>query len=1075
MKRILINVLLLLSISPAYALNPYGFEQIVHIGHVFARSIVYDESTGLPLWAEYNDQGGHTKFNVDLELANNGRIVSGQNYRAYQAAYTEFATRYDNQVEIYTTEEFKAKINSGGFTTKDGQPIQNWDLNRLGPDVLSVAIPSQEKRLQYNANQIEKLYFPVDLKTHASVGPGITSVLIDATGVILKASEQRIGKLSAFYTKKGEEVADTTEYNSAKTLTSLYPNKYDILDPIEGIQIEGITGYVNGVTVSGSDGFYNLKALPSPCPGFSYFPELTATARLYYSNFNPKGYPAIPYYIEKKSYNGCIGYGANTQTPSSFLHVIATISATPENITRLNYPVAINVLAGNALIVGAAISDTEPTEYFADQSPMTDTIVHNDYDGDGQIDGAQRGDYNEEGIFILNADADKYGVYLTGSPREDNQPNFTRVIDTLKDVQHKGLVKVINKTELMQTDILVFRESTGQLITERSGLSESDLKHSKVIGRLQQDGNGNFSYTIAIRSTEDTAASKRKMINLQWQDWQAASQMNPELHAHKSDFIRNGEQLRIVAINRATGYIGTQIQELTGPKDGGDVTVPVKPIIMNPPNLKVWATRSYQPSGALSGADKRRNTISNEGAASTDDYVIEIHSNWLDENGFPLPAGLKDRGYTGRLVKVSIDPATTNDPYDTQITEFPIDPGKALQVLKFGEGEVGKYHYYLQVNGKTGAESNDFSTGNHTGVLRHRPNKYVPVKVPLFDESLTNVNKILQLQNNPDAKGTDSAFDWVYRPELSFSVVDLEVSSILLHSNDPEDDPLELINSTDPVISTADSAVEIFYNLLSSQFDRITPLDGEQTFILAFGEEEIEITVNSDGTPIKFTNLEHLAEIKPEDYMSIRLYLNEDSQNVLWDWAFTTMDLDMDSDNNNGYEEPDRTVKEEETEKQEGHPGKIIRLNDGDINQNDIPDFAEFEYIDSKGIKLNKKLVPFVVEIPGHVEIEEATIKFEYTGSDPLNIAQAPDPTDDTKVIYTPAEGSQRLWLKNADEKRNPLGISEGGDYVTPNAEYTLLQLGFENSKRIKILYIEGIRATEAGAATTRVYLEYQP
>jgi hypothetical protein len=209
--------------------------------------------------------------------------------------------------------------------------------------------------------------------------------------------------------------------------------------------------------------------------------------------------------------------------------------------------------------------------------------------------------------------------------------------------------------------------------------------------------------------------------------------------------------------------------------------------------------------------------------------------------------------------------------------------------------------------------------------------------------------------------------------------------------------------------------------------------------------------------------------------MSIRLYLNEDSQNVLWDWAFTTMDLDMDSDNNNGYEEPDRTVKEEETEKQEGHPGKIIRLNDGDINQNDIPDFAEFEYIDSKGIKLNKKLVPFVVEIPGHVEIEEATIKFEYTGSDPLNIAQAPDPTDNTTIVYTPAEGSQRLWLKNADEKRNPLGISEGGDYVTPNAEYTLLQLGFENSKRIKILYIEGIRATEAGAATTRVYLEYQP
>jgi hypothetical protein len=739
----------------------------------------------------------------------------------------------------------------------------------------------------------------VDLKSHASVGPAIKSVLIDATGEILKESELRIGKLSAFYTKKGEELEDATEYKNASSITSLFDHKYDILDPVAGVLIEGITGYIDGLTASDSSGFYNLTAFPTPCPGFDYFPELTAMARLYYSNFNPKGSPSIPYYLEKTSYNYCNGIYLKLANSGNIAGLMAAntilgiVSAAPENITRLNYPVAINVLAGNALIAGAAISDTEPTEYFAEESPMTDTIVYNDYDGDGFIDDAQRGDYNEEGVFVVNADADKYGVYLTGSPREDNQPNFTRVIDTLKDVKHKGLVKVINKTELMETDILVFRESTGQLITERSGLSETDLKHSKILGRLQQDDDGNFSYTIAIRSTEDTAASKRKWFNLKWQDWQAASQMNPELHGHKSDYIRNGEQLRIVAINRATGYIGTQIQELTGPRDGGDVTVPVKPIIMKPPNLKVWATRSYQPSGALSGADKRRNTISNEGAASTDDYVIEIHSNWLDENGFPLPAGLKDRGYTGRLVKVSIDPATTNDPYDTQITEFPINPGKALQVLKFGEGEVGKYHYYLQVNGKTGAESNDFSTGNHVGVLRHRPNKYVPVKVPLFDETITNVNKILRLQNNPDAKGTNAAFDWVYRPELSFSVVDLEVSSILLHSNDPEDDPLELINSTDPVISTADSAVEIFYNLLSSQFDRITPLDGEQTFILAFGEEEIEITVNSDGTPIKFTNLEHLAEIKPEDYMSIRLYLNEDSQNVLWDWAFSVDGINL--------------------------------------------------------------------------------------------------------------------------------------------------------------------------------------
>ena len=273
-------------------------------------------------------------------------------------------------------------------------------------------------------------------------------------------------------------------------------------------------------------------------------------------------------------------------------------------------------------------------------------------------------------------------------------------MDTQQDLQHKGLVKIISKDDLIKTDILVFRESTGQLITERSGLSSEDIKHSKIIGRLQQDANGNFSYTIAIRSTEDTAAARRKWVNTgSWQNWQALNKMNPELHAHKSDFIRNGEQLRIIAINRATGYIGSVITELTGPKDGGDVTVPVAPIIMGPPNLKVWATREYQPLGAQSNADRNDYTISNEGAATTQDYLIQIHTKWLDANGFPLPDGLKGRGYTGRLVKVSTDPAASDNPYETKVNEFAINPGTELKVIRFGGGEESKYHYYLQVNG----------------------------------------------------------------------------------------------------------------------------------------------------------------------------------------------------------------------------------------------------------------------------------------------------------------------------------------------------------------------------------------
>jgi hypothetical protein len=67
------------------------------------------------------------------------------------------------------------------------------------------------------------------------------------------------------------------------------------------------------------------------------------------------------------------------------------------------------------------------------------------------------------------------------------------------------------------------------------------------------------------------------------------------------------------------------------------------------------------------------------------------------------------------------------------------------------------------------------------------------------------------------------------------------------------------------------------------------------------------------------------------------------------------------------------------------------------------------------------------------------------------------------------------MWVKNGDEKRVPKGVQDGGDYVTTKHKYTLMQLGFEESKRTKTFYIEGIRPSESGASATHVSLEYQP
>ncbi|MFT7109456.1 MAG: hypothetical protein ACI843_001117 [Psychrobacter glaciei] len=103
------------------------------------------------------------------------------------------------------------------------------------------------------------------------------------------------------------------------------------------------------------------------------------------------------------------------------------------------------------------------------------------------------------------------------------------------------------------------------------------------------------------------------------------------------------------------------------------------------------ATDKDKPASIMSPS--RFKSSITEGTATSDDYLIEIHTQWMDENGLPLPDHLKDRGYTGRLVKVASNAA---------------NPGRHLQVIKFKEGEAGKYHYYLQVNGKSGADENEW-------------------------------------------------------------------------------------------------------------------------------------------------------------------------------------------------------------------------------------------------------------------------------------------------------------------------------------------------------------------------------
>lgn len=53
------------------------------------------------------------------------------------------------------------------------------------------------------------------------------------------------------------------------------------------------------------------------------------------------------------------------------------------------------------------------------------------------------------------------------------------------------------------------------------------------------------------------------------------------------------------------------------------------------------------------------------------------------------------------------------------------------------------------------------------------------------------------------------------------------------------------------------------------------------------GDESSEDIFNTD-TPVigSSDNLDHLAGLHPEDFLTMRLYLNQDAGNVLWEYAF---------------------------------------------------------------------------------------------------------------------------------------------------------------------------------------------
>ncbi|MDP2745353.1 hypothetical protein [Pseudomonas sp.] len=881
----LIAVLLVGWSSAANALWALGMVPGVYIpqiyykhGAVYTRAIVLSPA-GNPYYVEYDNSG-----NEGREIAEKtgqyerAQIMAGAYYRSLLQRLADTKERYPEHEEMTA-----AAYRGSTFKTAGGESIQKPSIS---PTALTVLVRAQNNRYLKDGSDLLLLELPI--KSGVQPSASSKSLLVSEAGDILHQTANTIAFRVGFFGKDGK-----VETNKRRDHGSEIYGKMPSVPVTLGGHITG------GYAITDADGNYSMHYFLPSCPGFTFEYTTPVYLELYYSRFNPRGNSMMPYYLVRQDYDFCNGLSA-----ISMLATLAMTTSATFVKPKFDFPVDLMVIDGAAAFANVKLD--AKTAYNPQASDYAKTIQEAyDFDGDEKpeiivpgkkvkktIDGKEREVFVETAV----AEAELQGIYLSSrhsakpASTEDTAPDFTRLIDTKADFKDRGLLQSISKDDLRDTDIYVFRESTGQLVAERRGLHESELY--KTFSGVD-DKQGSFRFTIQLRgSAENTYALSGRSGEANFNKWQSAGGFTEEFQKRTANHLKSGEQVRIIAINRPTGYMGSTRINLNASLNGNMIDLNQARIQLTPPNLKIWAERKNKIEQGMTRGEEKKQLIGNEGAGLGSDISIAIYSDWRDQDGGPLPEALADYGYTGRLAKIvaanQLAPVGANN-----LSQFKIKPGQQVQIIQLPEKVLAKQHLYLQVAGQPENRNPDFATGNGEGILKYRPSKYVPVQVPLHDEQASEIarqayRKADKEKPELNLKKPEPMYSWQYRPEMQFSLYELTVDSIKRTEYDSSLG--QKIDLDKPALSATDKLVEFVYSLLQSEFTQLTPIDmaGEREMILAVGEQETKVKIGTNQS-ITFDNIDHLTALDVDDFLSIRLYANNDVGNILWEWAFDHM------------------------------------------------------------------------------------------------------------------------------------------------------------------------------------------
>lgn len=133
-----------------------------------------------------------------------------------------------------------------------------------------------------------------------------------------------------------------------------------------------------------------------------------------------------------------------------------------------------------------------------------------------------------------------------------------------------------------------------------------------------------------------------------------------------------------------------------------------------------------------------------------------------------------------------------------------------------------------------------------------------------------------------------------------------------------------------------------------------------------------------------------------------------------------------------------------------------VTLKGTDRNGNGVNDLEEFDYGNIRYDAGPYLFEAIRLDLPAFAFQPGAELHFSYKASDPKIITLREEyyghKTARSKKL---AEGCMRIWTKDATESRNPQGVENGGDYITPEVIYTPAQLGFSADKTSALFYRE--------------------